>query len=259
MRHTYGRIKIACLLAGIKTPIVFHDHFGDINLNKKAPFYLKGILKPRFYVGVSDELRNWGIHNLMIPKENTWTLANTIFRKPSIDFRDKKCKELILVSNLRETKNIEFAIKLAKSLKIKLDIYGQIINTNYYLKLKALTKDSQIEIITNKTDIFQLLPKYQLAIHTAKSETGPLVILEYLKYGTSFITFDTGEVVNQIRDDFPNLILKDFDERKWQEAILYTLKNPVRKLKLKKVFEQKFSPNLFIKNLLEIYKWVEAN
>lgn len=259
MRHTYGRVKLATMLAGIKTPIVFHDHFGDIEHDKTVPAYLDKQFKPKFYVGVSKDLSDWAIDTLQLSPQNTWNLANTIARELSPNPQEERSRDLVMVSNLRETKNIEFAIQLAKVSGLELDIYGQIIDSDYYKALKISAQGYPIQFKTDVSDVFPFLHQYKLAIHTAKSETGPLVAMEYLKSGTSFLSFNTGEVVRQIKGDFPQLIRTDFEESNWLGAIKDFIQNPIPKASLKAVFEKRFGPEAYLKKLKGIYQWVVAN
>jgi glycosyltransferase involved in cell wall biosynthesis len=259
MRHTYGRLKLGTLFGRIKTPVIFHDHFGDIEHNKQVPKYLKGIFAPRYYIGVSRDLSNWAINNIIRSSDNVWTLPNTIAR--NFDFANQKYTsgQMVMVSNLRDTKNIEFAIKIAKLMNLKLDIYGQINDKSYFHKLKESAFGFPIKFITDVSDVFPFLSNYQLAIHTAKSETGPLVIMEYLKAGISFIAFDTGEVIHQIKDLYPQLIMTNFNEYEWIDRINYLLKNPVEKDVLIDSFESKFGEKAYINRLKEIYQCLGTN
>ncbi|GAB5555133.1 MAG: hypothetical protein Sapg2KO_47240 [Saprospiraceae bacterium] len=260
MRHTYGRVKLAAMLAGIKTPIVFHDHFGDIEHDKTVPAYLDKLFTPKYYIGVSKDLTDWAIDRLQMPQENTWTLANTIARNlPMNNTKKKRSKDLVMVSNLRKTKNIEFAIKLAKASGFSLDIYGQVIDLDYHQSLKVLTQNYPIKFITDVSDVFPYLTHYKLAIHTAKSETGPLVVMEYLKSGTTFLAFNTGEVIRQVKEEFPKLIVNNFQESNWLNAINIFIQYPIPDARLKAVFDERFGPEAYLENLNKIYHWVEAN
>ena len=79
---------------------------------------------------------------------------------------------------------------------------------------------------------------FKLAIHTAKSETGPLVAMEYLKSGTNFIAFNTGEVIRQIKKELPQKILYDFEMENWIRAIEATMRDSISEHRLTDIFEQ---------------------
>jgi len=259
MRHTYARVKLAALLSFNYTPIIFHDHYGDIDFDRKVPVFLKFFLKPKFYVGVSQNLTKWALTDLKISKENIWVLPNTIYRNFEIDNQKKNDKKIILVSNIRKTKNIEFAINLMNFLPYSLDIYGQVIDRKYFEYLKEISNGLPINFITNENDIFPHINKYFLAIHCAKSETGPLVLMEYLKAGINFITYDTGEVVNQLKGTFRKSVLNDFKTKNWINAINLINEQPYSEKELQHFFNKNFSPDAYLKKLIKIYKCIMKN
>lgn len=256
MRHNYGKIKILSYFTKLKSKIIFHDHFGDIHFNKKVPFYLKNYMVPKYYIGVSNELLIWAKSKLKINSDNSFILPNTIFRDPN--FKKLKVspeKRMICVSNLRPTKNLELAIKIANNSNIKLDIVGQVINDEYYGKLKKIA-NNKIQFITNCSDIFNILHEYDLAIHTTFSETGPLVILEYLKFGLNFLTFDTGEVTKKIANELPFSIVKSHELDEWEKKLSNLFLNPYSNKKLHQVYEDNFGVNNYYEKLMQIYESV---
>ena len=169
---------------------------------------------------------------------------------------------MIMVSNLRSIKNIHFAIVLANTLKRKLMIFGNHDGSSYADDVLELAEKSEyVRIIQKETDIQQYVSNFKLGIHTALSETGPLVLLEYLAQGLPFITSDTGEVVNQIREELPAFVVSTFDEKEWEKRIK-SFDNEIRvdglalKEKLKYLFNEKFSPQRYLDQCLKIYQSV---
>ena len=53
----------------------------------------------------------------------------------------------------------------------------------------------------------------KVGLHVSKSETGPLVLLEYMCKSMPFIAYDTGEIAQHIKINFPSLIKDNFDMR----------------------------------------------
>ena len=112
--------------------------------------------------------------------------------------------QLLLVSNIQPRKNIEFAIEiiyeLCKDGEYTLDIIGKIADREYYDKLNNLIKLYSLEEIINFNEscinIQQILNKYDIALHTSKSEAGPLVLIEYLAQSLPFITFSTRTIIS---------------------------------------------------------------
>ena len=96
-----------------------------------------------------------------------------------------------------------------------------------------------------------------LGFDTALSETGPLVLLEYLSHGLPFITSDCGEVVKQIRKELPDFIASSFNEEEWGNKI--ELIEHEREIQgnqlnqmLKDLFTAKFSPKAYIEECQKI-------
>src|SRR5207249_7453700 len=136
--------------------------------------------------------------------------------KISVSQPEKKSNtvnHLLLVSNFRPTKNIEFALGLFKQLKkdnesnYHFTVIGQIADEPYFKKIKDEIAKNELEqditILTDCTNIQPLLNRFHLAIHTAKSESGPLVLIEYMAQGLPFIAYNTGEVVEEIKNKLP--------------------------------------------------------
>ena len=260
MRHTWVYVKLSSLIFYRRIRLIFHDHFWEIKTSEDATFRLKGIFKPQFYIGVSNEHVAWARKNLKIGDENLFVLKNTII--PDYRQSNKYYGDLLMISNLREVKNVLFGIRLANYLKRKLTIFGNHEGSEYGdIVLKEAANSEFVTIIQGESETQKYLNNFSFALHTAFSETGPLVLLEYMAHGLPFVTSATGEVVDQIKDVFPYLIAESFDMAEWEQKII-VLENRIRKegktlaSDLKGVFEEKFSPERYLDQCLKIYQSV---
>ncbi len=258
MRHTWAYVKLSSLLFNRKLKLLFHDHFWEINTFSDATFRLRGILKPQFYVGVSNNHIVWARRVLQITEKNIYVLKNTVI--PDYGSSNIYHGDLLMISNLREIKNVLFGINLANHLKRKLTIFGSHDGAVYGdMVLREAASSEYITIIQNEWEVQKYLNNFSLAIHTAFLETGPLVLLEYMAHGLPFITFRTGAVVEQIKDVFPFLIAESFDLSEWEKKI-NLLESRIRNegdtlaSDLKKVFADKFSPDNYLEQCLMIYQ-----
>ena len=88
-----------------------------------------------------------------------------------------------------------------------------------------------------------LLPQFDLAIHASKSESGPLVLIEYMAQSLPFITYKTGEVANQLKKDLPEFIMQNFDDNEWAQHIkvLLQMDKKILQDRLQNVFEKNYS------------------
>lgn len=259
MRHVYAYMKVAQKLFRGKYTIVFHDHFGDIDINSAVPKSMKGMLRPDYYIGVSRSLVDWAVSTLGVSKDNAFLLSNTVIPNKDTKFTAKQqWQKGMMVANIRPTKNLEFAVELAKKAGFALDIYGNRSDEEYYSKIVALIGDNKniklIEGVTNFKDIYD---QYDFAIHTAKSETGPLVLMEYMAYGIPFIAYRTGEVAEQVNDVIPQHLMESFEQEEWIKRMkgLSIAKDTSKKLK--EVFNKYFSPEQYIATCRRIYESVD--
>lgn len=255
MRHTYGRVKLASILGRIQVPIIFHDHWGASGV----PLYLKWIFKPEWYIGVRQESTLWAQDRLKINSGHIFCQPNTIYRSNQFNEEVDYKYDLLLVGNIRRIKNIEFAIQLANRLNLSLDIVGQVVDQAYYNELKDVCINGNVRFITDISDVFSILGCYRMALHTAISETGPLVLLEYLKAGLPFLSYFTGEVARQLKTIMPELVLEHFDLPEWELRLNAMLHHPPESSELQAIFHTHFGPEKYLQGLIKIYQCALAS
>ncbi len=253
MRHTYAYVKLAQLISFKKFTIIFHDHNNKIDT---IPFSLNGLFKPIFYIGVSQQLIEWAVSKLKIDKNKTFLLRNIII--PSNNSVEINLgKDLVMVSNISPVKNIEFAIELANTLKRNLLIFGNAPETKYAQNILNLIEDSPyVEIVKKETEVQRFFGNFSLAIHTSFSETGPLVLLEYLSRGLPFLAHETGEVANLLRKEIPECFIHKLDVNSWKVRIEMLVANPPSPDKLKRLFNKYFGAKQYVQQCVAIYEQV---
>jgi glycosyltransferase involved in cell wall biosynthesis len=143
LRYVY----LASRLFFLRMPIFYHEHYGDININAAVAWHQRLIYPHVIFIAVSKQLATWAIDNIKLAPQRLFLLQNTITKQavklinlPSFQYR------LLLVSNIRRTKNIEFAIEILKTLNTAkvahyLTVAGQINDINYYGELKQLISE----------------------------------------------------------------------------------------------------------------------
>lgn len=260
MRHTWAYVRFSAILFKRIKNLVFHDHFWEVDLNSKVSLTLKGIFKPKHYIGVSEAHIIWAKKCLKNEPNNVYLLSNTIIPKY------KKAKtysgDWVMVSNLRQIKNLSLGIELATKMKRFLVIFGNHDGSVYADSVLAAAQASGfVHIVQNETNIQQYLGNFNIALHTAFSETGPLVLMEYLAHGLPFITSKNGEVVNQVKNELPEMIADSFNVEEWIAKIT-SLETELKihreqlQHKLKSLFEHRFSPQNYIEKCQQIYQSV---
>lgn len=269
MRYDLKYVFLSKLLFGFKTKIVSHDHYGDIVIDPAVPAFSKFILKKVTYAAVSQDLIEWAVKKVGLPREKTFLLSNIVQLKPNDPIKkDLKRNSILMVANIRPAKNISFALELMKVIKEQgyeytLDIVGQINDKEYYREIVGMMDQYQLQdkvkLIHDCYDIQAIIPRYAMAIHTAKSESGPLVLIEYLGHNLPFVTFRTGRVVNQIENELPELICHTFNADEWISSMNNFLKENDRevdqrfKKRMMEVFTKYYSEENYYKDCLTVY------
>lgn len=256
LRHVYAYIRLAQLLFGGKYKLLLHDHAA---VTTDIPVRLKGILKPRYYIGVNKEQTTWAENIIGIDKQNVFLLENTAIPKVRQYTTSANDKKAMIVANIRQVKNIEFAIELCRHMGWQLDIYGNIIEQDYYHKLVALAgNDGSIRIINDTTDFSLLYQQYNLAIHCSPKETGPLVLIEYLAAGLPFIAYKTGSASETVAVELPQLFMQNFEPSQWEQRIREIIADTGLPDKMRALYKKKFNPEDYINRCLKIYKSVRS-
>ena len=245
-----------------KRVVVFHDHFGKIAENKTISGSIKNAIKRcSAYLGVSEELVSWASDNKL--NANVYKLANVI-RSEGSKTESKNMKKgsvkIVSVGNFRPQKNYEYLLELIKSSPehYHFTIFGHPVDKNYFEKIKTLIGNFDIEnkvtIITNCNDIKAELHKYDIGVHAAKSETGPLVAIEYLSKGLPFVAYNTGEVANEVKLEFKDFIQHDFEVSNWLKHIDSILKSKCElKTDLELFYNRNYSEEAYLKACTSIY------
>ena len=261
LRYVY----LASRLFFLRKPIFYQEHFGDININSKVAWHQRLIYPTVIFIAVSKQLAAWAIDTIKLSPKRVFLLQNTII-KETIQPSNVSSPpyQLLLVSNIRRTKNIEFAVALLKALNTpdavyQLTIIGQVNDAVYYKELQQLidaySLTASVHFIHQCTDIQPLLNSFHLALHTSKSETGPLVLIEYLAQGLPFLTYNTGEVIQQIQPYLPAFIMQDFSIERWVQAVqhLVSLSKYEIAAQLFNLYETHFSPDVYYHRCIAVY------
>ena len=261
LKHNFRYTKIVARLSGLHhLKIIFHDHshtvgYSKLSLKSIKDTFFKNVLKPAYYIGVSEHNCQWAIAYLKLKKENCYLLENVIEKKEVHTLRSEE-NGIIIVANITPIKNLEFALELVKKIDERVTIYGRIIENAYYevlkKKIKELDIETKVNFITNCNEIQQELPKYKYGLHTSIKETGPLVLIEYLSQSLPFLSYSTGQVFNTIGTKLPQFFISDFDIEDWVLKLKEINSVPFEKLNF--IYNDNFNTEIYISKCLKIYK-----
>ncbi|MFQ3181105.1 MAG: glycosyltransferase involved in cell wall biosynthesis [Polaribacter sp.] len=249
MRHSFRYVKLVSILFNTKSKIFLHDHSSKFT---KTPLFLNSLLKPSYFIGVSNKLTDWAATTLNIKKEHIYLLKNIVIKEHTFK---KERKGMVIVGNIKPVKNQLFAIRLTARLGEDLTIIGKVQDTKYYQKLKSVIKELGIEknvkFIFNEKNPQQLLSQFKFGLMVSILESGPLVLIEYVAQNLPFISIKKGEVSQLLEKELPDFFIENYDEEKWIESAkkLSTFEG-----NLEAVYTKYFSPKDYINKCVSIYQ-----
>jgi glycosyltransferase involved in cell wall biosynthesis len=264
--HNLRYVFLAVKVFGLSKRIFFHEHFGNIDIDYSVSWHQKIVYPSVNLIAVSNSLYNWAIDKAKLDPKHVFVLPNTVPRlQTSKQFVEGNAvKQLVLVGNFRKAKNLLFAVDmmavLTKKMQVQLTIIGQKNDAAYYQsvieKIAALGLESNIKLLHECTEVQQLLHQFDMAIHTANTESGPLVLIEYMAQQIPFLTYDTGEVVQQVKNDLPLFVMNSFDLDSWVTRIEQILSHERRSYaeQLDRTFLKYYSEESYYHQCMEIYK-----
>lgn len=262
--HNLRYIFLASRLFGLKKVIFFHEHFGNIEIDRSVKWHQRLIYPKVQLIGVSRKICHWALEKVKMPVKNVHLLPNTV---PFYPYHPKPPKNetrkyfsIVLTSNIRRPKNLEFALRLSTEWKDSiLTIIGQPFDKAYEAELQEQILKSgiseRIRFIHDCADIQPQLHQFDLAIHTAVTESGPLVLIEYLAQGIPFLSYRTGEIAYTVEEEFPDFIIDNFQTEQWVARISHLLSMDRQSLgkAMRRFYEARFSEESYYEQCQKIY------
>lgn len=266
--HSFFNLRylwLAKMLFGLKPQVFYHEHLGFRN-SLPATGWHKYILPKTVFIATTAGIHQWAAAIPGVKQNRVFTLRNIVLQQqflPVTKIPENFCR-LVLVSNIRREKNIEFAISLLAHLnqkggKYQLTIIGKLYDAGYHTALQKQAAENgvaaNITWVHNADDVQQLLGQFNIGLHTSASESGPLAVIEYMAQGLPFLAYNTGEVITAIKDELPGCIAFTFEMSEWHEKLnkLQTTGQPGLEQQLKASFEKHFSEEAYYNDCLHIY------
>jgi len=268
--HSFYNLRylwLAKMIFGLRKPVFYHEHLG-FRANMQATAWQKYILPKNIFIATTKQINEWAVTEAGMKPNRVFTLPNIVLKQETGTEQSGEATvnnhHMVLVSNIRVEKNIEFGITLLQYLhrgenKNHLTIIGKLSDMPYYERLQQLAReagmDKYITWVHNADSVQQLLPNFAVGLHTSPSESGPLAVIEYLAQGLPFVAYDTGEVINTIKPELPGCIVDTFDPIEWENKIHALQAKPATALKqqLQTVFEKYFSAEAYYEQCMGIY------
>ena len=120
-----------------------------------------------------------------------------------------------------------------------------------------------VNIISDQADVSKFYASYDLALHTASMETGPLVLMEYLSAGLPFFCSTAGQSSTIISREFPELVVSSYGEKVWIDKVerFYQQTQEARNQlteSLKTKAREILNTGDYYKSLLQVYNKIVA-
>jgi len=264
--HNLRFVFLAAKLFYLRKQLFFHEHFGSIEIDERVHWHQKLIYPSITLIAVSRKIYDWALEKAKLSTEKVFLLPNSVPQSHIIYPQKQRSQllKLLMVANFRPAKHMEFALKLVQALKqqqqVQLTLVGQPANKEYYAAIKeqidVLQLNDVVSIRTDCTNVQDIMYEFDAAIHTAKSESGPLVLIEYMAQGLPFLTYKTGEVVYQIEEALPFCVIDNFEVDRWIQQLQALLQMPVTPLReqLYHQYNLHYSEEQYYQACLNIYQ-----
>lgn len=204
-------VALGKLLARAAVPILLHDHFGGIEIDTSVPRYFRVSRRAiAQYVGVCDQLGDWA-KAAGVPEDRVSVIENAIdldrFRNAApADLRavrrDRDVLVGVMVANQHFNKGIEVLLDAVAKCRyrdrIHVVVAGEAPDPAYSRSLHEhrdrLGLAETVSFLGARPDIPELLRAADFALHTSHTESGPLVLVEYMAGGVPFVATRTGSI-----------------------------------------------------------------
>ena len=263
--HNLRYVFLASRLFKLNKPLFFHEHFGDIEFNRSVSWHQRLIYPKVHTIAVSRQIVEWARTQVGVPDSKIHLLPNfqhiqTHESRPQANGK----VNLVAVSNFRPTKNLEFLLHFFQQFSARhpatLTIIGQISDPSYCNHIQQIATElkllDSISFIHDCTDVQPLLGQFDLALHPSRSESGPLVLIEYLGHGLPFLSYRTGEISQMLAEAFPDCVLQDFEVDNWVHAASSLLSSPRSEFQKRATpfYHTHFSEEQWVSQCLHIYR-----
>ena len=245
-RSTLKFLLTTRLLGFCRSPIVFHDHFGSLHIDNSVPLWFKyqGVKQLAHYIGVCDGLGKWAA-NASVPGEMISVIGNGLdlgrFENISplnlhkrLDIPADKLIG-IAVGTIRADKGIDLLIDACSHFPEKDLPHFVIVGKEIDDAFNDLCKKKIVELglgeyfhcVGVQENALSWIKGADFAVMSARSESGPLVLIEYMLCKVPFAAFNVGWVSNLIYQYFPNFFSEPCDtEQLYQQLSQLTKGKP---------------------------------
>lgn len=215
--HAHGRgsaqlgALVKCLSGG-RVKLVFHDHYGEIDVDQAVPPALGVVARVLDrYVAVDPDLRQWAVSRLGVAPGRALVLGNAVdtarFRAAGeLPLRFEHVRQPMLaavVANFRPQKSHDVLFHaLARAprarARLHLLLVGSGADEPHGVERARLVRELGLEenvtFLGSRADVPEVLRAVDFGLLSSRSESGPLTLLEYMASGVPFVATLTGQI-----------------------------------------------------------------
>jgi len=261
---------ILCKLLGFK--LIFHIHRKGVNKviikSRIYKFYYKFIFKNVEVIHLSKNLFH-DIKKIIDPNSKKFIVNNGIKKQRLKNFKKYKIFNFIFIANLFNLKGIYILLKAILLLnkkkiykKFKINIIGSFTRdfkkkdlNNFLYQNRKFNNVNFIGPIYNKKK-FEYLSKSHVMVYPTKDDCFPLCILEAMSCGLPIISTYQGAIPEMIKINYNGILIKGLNASVLVNAMKIYIENSqllkVHSINSHKYFNQKYTLNIFEKNLTKV-------
>ncbi|MGQ9733307.1 MAG: glycosyltransferase [Candidatus Zipacnadales bacterium] len=211
------RFIAMCKVLGCLPPVptIFLDQFGDVEVEERLPTDLRWMLRwvRPYFVGVDPDLAT-AAQRGGVPSWKATVVSNAIdfgpfeeARPASVDATSVQGPIGILVANVRPQKDYETLLQALAQVKERpwhLLAVGGFNDAAYHRScldlVQVLGLEGRVSFLGPRLDVPSLLKAVDFAVLSSRSESGPLVLLEYAAAGLPFVSTRVGLIGGSLAD-----------------------------------------------------------
>jgi glycosyltransferase involved in cell wall biosynthesis len=234
--HVHGRGSLR-FVAAVRTlfrlplPVVFHDH-RSLELDASVPRWLRlwGRHHVSRYVGVYARLGEWA-REAGIPGERVEVVENALDLRRFADASPAGIREElglpngtvlgVVVGNLRTEKGTELLLRaLARCrfpARVKVLVVGADRDPAYGRSVRELSVSLGLQdtvlFVGERADVAGIVRACDFGVMPSLSESGPLVLIEFMAAGLPFVSSTVGSISHRVRSlGLPGFVAPDDEE-----------------------------------------------
>lgn len=267
--HSYS-FFLAVLLKLVypKIKIIWHDHYGNSEFleNRKKLFLQVSSLFFYRIIVVNKLLKNWSISNLFC--KQVIYLPNFVFfdkkEKAIIQLKGETGKRILCLANLRDQKNHEMLLDVAKKMKKSFPdwtfhLIGKDFKDVYSKKIHKIIVTEGLQktvfIYGASNSIISAIKQSTVGVFTSLSEGLPVSLLEFGYFGLPVVSTAVGEIPKVLNNE-NGILVASGDVSSFVQALEKVITDPNFRNsigeKLKNDIHLKYSKETVIKKYKEI-------